>query len=88
MNLGNVWHQNLGSFSCHPVTLCLTALIITNETRSHDILDDQSTADGIVLYKFNRITGIDEELASSFKPTVADSVLENQLGELECDIKT
>jgi hypothetical protein len=37
----------------------------------------------MLVYKFIRTAGIGEKLGLSFKPTVADSVLENQTRELE-----
>jgi len=91
MKLGNKMHKfghkNLGSFSNRPVTVCLTVLFIINKTRSHDVFNDRSRGGGIV-YKFICTPGIGEKLGSSFKPTVADSVLQNQTREIEYDIET
>jgi hypothetical protein len=81
-------HKNLGCFSNRPVTVCLTALFIINKTRSHDVFNDRSTGGGVVVYKFICTAGISEKLGSSFKPTVANSLLENQTREIEYHIET
>jgi hypothetical protein len=48
--------KNLESFSNRPASVCLTALLIINKTRSHDVFNDLSRAGGMVVCKLIRTT--------------------------------